>query len=207
MRGANGETYGPRLENRRRPLLVRPADLGRLGLWPEITRTPSSRLAQILSGVAPSRKASLFHLQAAKTRPPRASSMTGGSGRRCPGRVAQRQAEIAPVPARQSPIQALPGSPRNGRRGGLWIAEQKLALRAERPRFTAGDVLINAPDRGGGGLRAAAARAVANLVGACFVVREAAGADELLHRIGQFGLAKQDAVDAARRIWRNCQAL
>jgi hypothetical protein len=38
-----------------------------------------------------------------------------------------------------------------------------------------------------------------DLVGACFVVGEAAGADELLDRIGRLGLAEQDAVHAARQ--------
>src|SRR5260370_41497416 len=77
--------------------------------------------------------------------------------------------------------------------------EQKLALRIERPRLAAGEILllINAPDRGRCRLRPAAARAVADLVGACFVMREAAGGGELPHRLGRLRLAEQDAVPAA----------
>src|SRR5436190_16754774 len=77
--------------------------------------------------------------------------------------------------------------------------KQKLALWIERPGLAAGEILllINAPDGRGGRLRAAATAADTDLVDACFVVREAAGADELLHRIGRFRLAEQDAVDAA----------
>ena len=53
--------------------------------------------------------------------------------------------------------------------------EQELARRVERPRLAAGEILllINAPDRGRRRLRPTAARAGANLVGACFVMREA----------------------------------
>ncbi len=47
------------------------------GLCPEITRTPSSSRWAIFSGVAPSRKASLFFWQAAKTLA-RAFSISGG---------------------------------------------------------------------------------------------------------------------------------
>src|SRR4029077_20852777 len=76
--------------------------------------------------------------------------------------------------------------------------EQKLALGIERPRLGAGKILslFKAPDRRGGRLRAAAARAGAELVGAGLVVREAAGAHELLHGVGILGLAQQDAVHA-----------
>src|ERR1051325_5027159 len=77
--------------------------------------------------------------------------------------------------------------------------EQKLALRIERPGLAAGEILllINAPDGSGGRLRTAAAAADTDLVDASFVVREAAGADELLHGVGRFRLAEQDAMHAA----------
>src|SRR6266850_439475 len=77
--------------------------------------------------------------------------------------------------------------------------EQKLARRIERPRLAAGEILllINAPDRGCRRLRAAAARADAELVDAKFVMREATSANELLHGVGRFRLAQQNAVHAA----------
>src|SRR5207248_11550363 len=77
--------------------------------------------------------------------------------------------------------------------------EQKFALGVEWPGLGALEILclVKAPDRSGSRLRAAAAGADAELVGANFVVREPAGAHELLHRICVLRLAQQDAVHAA----------
>src|SRR5260370_27701266 len=89
----------------------------------------------------------------------------------------------------------------DARRAFDLYTEQKLALWVERPRLAAGEILllINAPDRGRRRLRPAAARPVADLVGACFVMREAPGSDEPLHPGGRLSLLDQDAIDAARQ--------